>query len=57
MIPAAWQNMLYIAADTVRERTVFELWEFQPSLVSRDFKTGEFLLGTYQLGQHVQMDN
>ena len=40
MIPAAWQNMLYMAADTVRERTVFEFREFQPGIVNGDSKMG-----------------
>lgn len=31
IIPDAWTHMLYMAAETVRDRTVFELREFQPT--------------------------
>jgi hypothetical protein len=33
MIPEAWTNMLYKAAETVRERTALELREFQATWI------------------------
>lgn len=32
-MPDDWTHMLYTAAETVRERTVFELREFQPTWI------------------------
>lgn len=34
IIPDAWTHMLYIAAETVRDRTVLELREFQPTWIA-----------------------
>lgn len=53
MIPLAWTNMLYIAADTVRERTVLEMREFQATWIGWAEGTLVGLLGPSGLNAYL----
>lgn len=52
-MPLAWTNMLYIAADTVRDRTVLEMREFQATWIGWAEKMSVRLLSPSGLNSYL----